>query len=65
MRIVSVKIPEYYIEAMDELISRGRYASRSEIIRAALREFFKRELWSPSRVHEPRRRDPRVKVVEL
>jgi len=62
MRIVSVKIPKYYIEAMDELISRGRYASRSEIIRTALREFFKRELWS-SRFE--RKRDPRVKVIEF
>ncbi|MEM1694544.1 MAG: ribbon-helix-helix domain-containing protein [Ignisphaera sp.] len=63
MRIVSVKIPDQYIDAIDELVRRGRYVSRSEVIRTALRELLKRELWS-SRSPEARR-DPRVKVVVL
>lgn len=62
MRIVSVKLPDQYIDAIDELVRRGRYTTRSEVIRTALREFFKRELWS-SRFE--RKRDPRVKVIEL
>ncbi|MEM1842243.1 MAG: ribbon-helix-helix domain-containing protein [Ignisphaera sp.] len=64
MKIVSVKIPDQYIEAMDELIKKGRYVSRSEVIRTALRELLKRELWS-SRSHEMRKRDPRIKVIDL
>ncbi|MEM4535314.1 MAG: ribbon-helix-helix domain-containing protein [Desulfurococcaceae archaeon] len=46
MRIVSVKLPEAYIEAIDELVRMGIYTSRSEAIRAAIREMIKRELWS-------------------
>jgi len=46
MRIVTVKMPESYIEAIDELVRMGRYSSRSEVIRAAVRELLKRELWS-------------------
>ncbi len=46
MRIVTVKMPESYIEAIDELIRIGRYSSRSEVIRAAIRDLLKRELWS-------------------
>ena len=33
MRLITVKLPEPYIEAMDELVRRGRYSSPSEIIR--------------------------------
>ncbi len=46
MRIVTVKMPESYIEAIDELVRMGRYSSRSEVIRAAVRELLKKELWS-------------------
>ncbi|MEM4952205.1 MAG: ribbon-helix-helix domain-containing protein [Ignisphaera sp.] len=46
MRIVTVKLPEAYIEAIDELVRMGIYTSRSEAIRAAIREMIKRELWS-------------------
>jgi Arc/MetJ-type ribon-helix-helix transcriptional regulator len=46
MRIITVKMPESYIEAIDELVRLGRYASRSEVIRAAIRELLKKELWS-------------------
>lgn len=64
MKIVTVKLPEQYIDAIDELIKRGRYTTRSEVIRTALRELLKRELWS-SRSHEMRKRDPRIKVIDL
>ncbi len=45
LRIVTVKMPESYIEAIDELVRMGRYSSRSEVIRAAVRELLKKELW--------------------
>jgi putative addiction module CopG family antidote len=48
MRIVTVKLPEAYIEAIDELVRMGRYSSRSEVIRTAIRELLKRELWENS-----------------
>ena len=45
MRVVTVKMPEAYVEAIDELVKMGRYTSRSEAIRAAVRELLRRELW--------------------
>ena len=45
MRLVTVKMPETYLEGLDELVRMGRYRSRSEAIRIAVRELLKRELW--------------------
>lgn len=46
MRIISVQLPQSYINAMDQLVRRGLYPSRSEVIRTAIRELLKRELHS-------------------
>ncbi|MEB3816598.1 MAG: ribbon-helix-helix domain-containing protein [Desulfurococcales archaeon] len=46
MRLVTVKMPEIYVEGIEELVRAGRYSSRSEVIRIAVRELLKRELWS-------------------
>lgn len=43
MRLVTVKLPEVYVEAIDELVRCGRYPSRSEVIRAAVARFVKDE----------------------
>ena len=45
MRLVTVKMPEVLIEALDELVRMGRYGSRSEAIRVAVRELLARELF--------------------
>lgn len=67
MRIVTVKIPEWYLEAIDELVRMGRYASRSEAIRVAIRELLAKELWSSKSASSGARgsRDRRVEVVDL
>ncbi|HDO20745.1 MAG TPA: ribbon-helix-helix protein, CopG family [Candidatus Bathyarchaeota archaeon] len=44
LKIVSIRLPEVYIELIDELIRLGIYPSRSEIIRVALREFLSKEI---------------------
>jgi len=45
MRIVTVNVPEAYIEAINKLIgNKGIYPSRSELIRCAVREFLIKEL---------------------
>jgi len=44
MRIVSVQLPQSIINGIDELVRRGSYPNRSEVIRSALREFLRREL---------------------
>ncbi|AAY80210.1 ribbon-helix-helix domain-containing protein [Sulfolobus acidocaldarius] len=45
MRIITVKLPEQFLEAIDELVNTGRYTSRSEVIRLALNDFIRKELW--------------------
>ncbi len=45
MRLVTVKVPEIYLEGIDELVKLGRYSSRSEVIRTAIRDLLRRELW--------------------
>lgn len=44
MRIISVQVPQSFVNAMDQLVKRGIYPNRSEIIRTALRELLKREM---------------------
>ncbi|TFG10208.1 MAG: ribbon-helix-helix protein, CopG family [Promethearchaeota archaeon] len=45
MKIVTVNIPESYIEAINKLIGEdGLFPSRSELIRCAVREFLIKEL---------------------
>ena len=45
MGITCAKLPEMYVEGLEELVRMGRYASKSEAIRVAVRELLKRELW--------------------
>lgn len=45
MKIVTVNVPESYIDAINRLIGEnGLYPSRSELIRCAVREFLIKEL---------------------
>ncbi len=43
MRLITVKIPEPYVDAMDELVKRGVYPNRSAIIRAAVERLLREE----------------------
>ncbi len=43
MKIVSIKLPEVYLKKIDKLIEEGRFTSRSELIRYALLDFFRKE----------------------
>jgi len=45
MRLLTVKLPEALVEGMDELVRAGMYNSRSALIRAAVRDLLKNELW--------------------
>jgi len=54
LRLVTVKIPELYLESIDELVKDGRYSSRSEVIRTAIRDLLRRELWAPHEGAEKR-----------
>ena len=47
VRLVTVKMPEIYVRAIDELVKAGRYTSRSEAVRVAIRELLRQEIFQP------------------
>jgi antitoxin ParD1/3/4 len=46
MKIISVQLPHGLIKAMDKLVEQGIYPSRSEVIRSAIRELLKKEMYA-------------------
>jgi len=44
MRVVTIHIPEPYLEALDELVKRREFPNRAEAIRYAIRRFITEEL---------------------
>jgi len=45
LRLVSVHLPEKYVELLELLVKERLYPSRSEAIRAAVRDLINKELW--------------------
>jgi Arc/MetJ-type ribon-helix-helix transcriptional regulator len=45
VKLVTVLLPEAYLEGLDDLVRMNMYPSRSAAIRAAVRDLLKRELW--------------------
>ena len=45
MRVVTICMPESYVEGVDKLIKQGMYPNRSEVIRIAIRDLLVDELW--------------------
>jgi antitoxin ParD1/3/4 len=45
MKVVTVHLPEAYVEAIDELVKRRLYPNRAEAIRMAVRDLIRREGW--------------------
>jgi len=43
VKVVTVHLPEVYIEAIDELVRRRIYPNRAEAIRMAVRDFIREE----------------------
>ena len=43
MKLITVHIPEMFLDALDYLVEEGKYPNRSEIIRIAIRDFLIRE----------------------
>ena len=58
-----MKIPEIYLEGIDELVKLGRYSSRSEVIRTAIRDLLKKELWFSDKSEEFRRNRNSITLV--
>jgi Arc/MetJ-type ribon-helix-helix transcriptional regulator len=45
LKVLSVHLPDTYIEGLAELVNLKFYANRSEAIRVAIRDLLRRELW--------------------
>ena len=45
LRLITVMLPESYLEGLHELVRQGMYPSRSAAIRAAVRDLLRKELW--------------------
>jgi Arc/MetJ-type ribon-helix-helix transcriptional regulator len=45
MKLVTVLLPEAYLEGLDELVRSNMYPSRSSAIRSAVRDMLKKEVW--------------------
>ncbi|MEM1536695.1 MAG: ribbon-helix-helix domain-containing protein [Candidatus Bathyarchaeia archaeon] len=45
VKLVTVLLPEAYLEGLDELVRANMYPSRSAAIRSAVRDLLKKELW--------------------
>ncbi len=43
MKVVTVHLPEAYIEAIDQLVKKKLYPNRAEAIRMAVRDFIMEE----------------------
>jgi Arc/MetJ-type ribon-helix-helix transcriptional regulator len=46
LKLVTVLLPEAYLEGLDELVRANMYPSRSSAIRSAVRDMLKKELWA-------------------
>jgi antitoxin ParD1/3/4 len=44
LKVVTVHLPEPYLQAIDELVRRRLYPNRAEAIRMALRDFIRSEV---------------------
>jgi hypothetical protein len=45
VKLVTVLLPEAYLEGLDELVRANMYPSRSSAIRSSVRDLLKKELW--------------------
>jgi Arc/MetJ-type ribon-helix-helix transcriptional regulator len=59
LELVTFLLPEAYLRGLDRLVKDGRFRTRSEAIRFAVREMIKRDLW---RIKADRRKIKAVAV---
>ena len=45
MKLITIHLPEPYIQALDQLVNEKMYPNRSEAIRFAVRDMLKEEVW--------------------
>lgn len=52
MKMISLYLPEPYIEALNQLVDEKFYPNRAEAIRVAIRDMISDEVWRRERVGE-------------
>jgi len=45
MTLVTVHLPEKFLREIEKLVEEGYYPNRSEVIRIAIRDFLRNEIW--------------------
>lgn len=62
-----MKLPEVYVDGIDELVRLGKYSSRSEAIRDAIKDLLKRELWISDEELElkPLNKNFNIRVIKM
>ncbi|MEM0057949.1 MAG: ribbon-helix-helix domain-containing protein [Candidatus Bathyarchaeia archaeon] len=50
MKLITLYLPEPYIEALDQLVNEKLYPNRAEAIRVAIRDLINNEIWRRKRV---------------
>lgn len=50
MKMITLYLPEPYIEALDQLVNERFYPNRAEAIRVAIRDLISNEFWRRKRV---------------
>jgi antitoxin ParD1/3/4 len=46
LKLITLRLPERYIKELDQLVSEGRYPSRAEALRTAIRDLISTEIWT-------------------
>ncbi|MGY5875772.1 MAG: ribbon-helix-helix domain-containing protein [Candidatus Thorarchaeota archaeon] len=64
MRLIAVHLPERYVEDLQRLVEGDLYPNRSEVIRIAIRDLLKRELWEHSVYPIEKTKMPGEAIVE-
>ncbi|HDI12476.1 MAG TPA: ribbon-helix-helix protein, CopG family [Candidatus Bathyarchaeota archaeon] len=59
MRMITLYLPEPYIEALDKLVNEKYYPNRAEAIRTAILDMIREELWSRKSLKSARRKNGR------
>lgn len=60
MKLVSMQLPDSWVEELEILVQRGLYPSRSEAIRHAIKDLLDEEMSSSERWGVPSRKKTRV-----
>jgi Arc/MetJ-type ribon-helix-helix transcriptional regulator len=68
MKLISIYIPEPYLDALDKLVKKGYYPSRAEAIRLAIKDLIQTEhhlLHAPPKLHKKLRKEANACGVEV